>query len=116
MGDQRKGEENQPENQKNIEILDKGNEEKGNKQICTTESNPLFKGIGTGRGRMHSWAGVIDAQSIETLTNGKKVLFRERRDPKAKTNYKKGRKTNNKNMPKSSTKNKKLNTSKSKLC
>ena len=62
---------NREENQ-NIEILDKGNEDIQKIQSSTTESNPLFKGIVTARGRMHSWVGVGNDKPIEIPTNGKK--------------------------------------------
>ena len=57
------------ENQ-DIEILDKGNEDKQKKQSCTTDSNPLIKGVVTARGRLHSWVGIDNDNPMEIPTNG----------------------------------------------
>ena len=66
MGDNSNREENQ-----DIEILDKENEDKQKKQ-STTDSNPLFKGVVSARGRLHSWVGVGNDKPIEIPTNEKK--------------------------------------------
>ena len=65
-------EDNSNKENQDIEILEKGNEDEQKKQSCTTDSNPLFKGIVTARGRFNSWVGVGNDEPIEIPTNGKK--------------------------------------------
>ena len=65
-------EDNSNKENQDIEILEKGNEDKQKKQSCTTDSNPLFKGVVTARGRFNSWVGVGNDEPIEIPTNGKK--------------------------------------------